>query len=230
VAPTQKKDVDPKKITVYGRLSFPRWTAKEAYDASQKGQYPAKDVASAKPEFNLILEQAQFDKFMAHVENVFFPYCVAQAAAGEKRDVLTEAEVKKLLDGLKGDLSDQMFNTPLKAVHEKTAALAPEGVASLKCIGNAGVDIEQKAIVAAEDELVVPDPDQLTWPVIKPISQTVHSMYPGAYVAVTLNLYAYHNDPKRPGFGAGASVAVFKADGDRFGGGVSVDEDEIFLD
>ena len=54
-------------------------------------------------------------------------------------------------------------------------------------------------------------------------------MYPGAYVAVTLNLYAYHNG-KLPGFSAGASVAVFKADGERFGGGTTVDEDEIFLD
>ena len=225
-----KKDVDPKKLTVYGRLSFPRWTAKEAYDGSQKGQYPAKDIASAKPEFNLILDQAQLDKFMNHVENVFFPYCVAQSNAGEKRDVLSDAEVKKLLDGLKGDLADQMFNTPLKAVHEKTAALAPEGVASLKAIGNAGVDIELKVIVNAEDELVVPDPDLLSYPVVRPIGTTVHSMYPGAYVAATLNLYAYHNDPKRPGFGAGASTAVFKADAERFGGGVSIDEDEIFLD
>lgn len=225
-----KKATDPKKLTVYGRLSFPRWTAKEAYDASQKGQYPAKDVAEAKPEFNLILEKGQLDKFMAHVENVFFPYCVAQSNAGEKKDVLSEAEVKKLLDGLKGDLADQIFNTPLKPVHEKTLELMPDGVASLKCIGNAGVDIEQKAIVNSEDEFAVPDPDVLNFPIVRPISQTVHSMYPGAYVAATVNLYAYHNDPKRPGFGAGARVAVFKADADRFGGGVAVDEDEIFLD
>jgi hypothetical protein len=226
----QQKDVDPKKVTVYGRLSFPRFTAKEAYDGSQKGQYPAKDVASAKPEFNLILEQAQLDKFMTHVENVFFPYCVAQHNAGEKKDLLSEAEVKKLLEGLHGDLADQMFNTPLKPVHEKTAALAPDGVASLKCIGNAGVDIELKAIINAEDEFAVPDPDVLNYPLVRPIAEAVHSMYPGAYVAATLNLYAYHNDPKRPGFGAGASVAVFKADAERFGGGTSVDEDEIFLD
>jgi len=83
--------------------------------------------------------------------------------------------------------------------------------------------------VTSEDELLVPDPDLLTFPVIKPIGQTVHSMYPGAYVAATLNLYAYHNG-KHPGFSAGASTAVFKADGERFGGGTSVDEDEIFLD
>lgn len=218
-----------KTVTIYGRLSFPQWTAKEAYDQSQKGNYPAKDVSEAQPNFQILVEQAQFDKFMSHVEGTFLPYCVKQHEAGEKRDALDKAEAKKLLDGLKGDLADQTFNTPAKAVHEKTAALAPECVAAIKVIGNKGTDIELRAIVHGDDELLVPDPDQLTWPTIRPIGQTVHQMYPGCYVAVTLNLYAYHNG-KHPGFSAGANVAVFKADGDRFGGGVSVDEDEIFAD
>jgi hypothetical protein len=220
---------NPKTVTIYGRLSFPRFTAQEAFTASQSGKYPAKDVASAKPEFNLVLEQPQLDKFLAHVKDVFFPYCIEQSTKGEKRDVLTAAEVKKLTDGFK-DLEDQMFNTPLKAVGDKTLALAPNAVATLKAIGNAGQDIELRAIVESEDELDPVDPDQVKFPVIKPLHVTVHQMYPGAQVAVTLNLYAYHNDPKRPGFGAGASVAVFKADDERFGGGASVDEDEIFLD
>lgn len=220
---------NPKTVTVYGRLSFPTFTAKEAYDRSQKGAYPASDIGSAAPDFQLLLEQGQFDKFMAHVENEFLPYCIAQGAAGEKRDVLDDAEVKKLLAGLKGDLADQTFNTPVKAIHEKTAPLAPEAVAAVKVIGGKGTDMELKAIVNDEDELAVPDPDQVQFPIIKPISATVHSMYPGCYVAATLNLYAYHNG-KHPGFSAGAGVAVFKADGERFGGGSTVDEDEIFLD
>lgn len=223
------KEKNPKQVTIYGRLSFPTWTAQAAYDMSQKGSYPAADVASAQPSFNLLVEQPQLDKLMNHIENVFLPYCVQQHAAGEKRDVLDKAEVKKLLDGLHGDLADQTFNTPVKAVPEKTAPLAPECVASVKVIGSKGTDIELKAIVNDEAELSVPDPDQITFPVVKPIGQTVHSMYPGCYVAVTLNLYAYHNG-KHPGFSAGGNVAVFKADGERIGGGVSVDEDEIFLD
>jgi hypothetical protein len=89
--------------------------------------------------------------------------------------------------------------------------------------------MELKAIVRGDDELAVDDGEVRTYPVILPIGETVHQMYPGAYVAVTLNLYAYHNG-KLAGFSAGASTAVFKADGDRIGGGVSVDEDEIFLD
>jgi hypothetical protein len=220
---------NPKTVTIYGRLSFPTWTAQEAYDRSQKGQYPAKDVASAAPDFQLLVEQGQFDKFMTHVENVFFPYCIAQSDAGEKRDVLDKGEVKKLMEGLQGDLADQTFNTPVKPVHEKTAPLAPEAVAAIKVIGSKGDNMELRAIVQSEDELLVPDPDQLTYPIIKPIGQTVHSMYPGCYVAVTCNLYAYHNG-KHPGFSAGASIAIFKADGDRFGGGTAIDEDEIFAD
>ena len=56
----------------------------------------------------------------------------------------------------------------------------------IKAIGTKGQDIEVKAIVNDENELSVPDPDQLTFPVLRPIGQTVHSLYPGCMVAVTL--------------------------------------------
>lgn len=220
---------NPKTVTIYGRLSFPSFTAKEAYELSLKGSYPAASPGETAPHFQLLLEQPQLDKLMKHVEDEFLPYCVQQDAAGEKRDALSKNEADKLLEGLQGDLADQTFNTPVKAVHEKTQPLAPETVAAVKVIGSKGVDFELKAIVNSEDELAVPDPDLLQFPVIKPLSATVHSMYPGCYVAVTLNLYAYHNG-KHPGFSAGAGVAVFKADGDRFGGGSEVDADEMFLD
>lgn len=223
------KEKNPKVVTIYGRLSFPTFTADEAFARSQKGQYPAKSVAEAAPDFQLLLEQPQLDKLVNHIKDSFFPYCLEQSVKGEKRDVLDDKEIKKLLADITGDLSDQVYNTPVKAVHEKTAPLAPECVAAVKVIGNKGVDMELKAIVQDEEELKVPDPDLLTFPVIKPIGQTVHSMYPGAYVACTLNLYAYHNG-KNPGFSAGGSTAVFKMDGERFGGGTSVDEDEIFAD
>lgn len=220
---------NPKTVTFYGRLSFPTFTAKEAYERSMKGKYPAADVASASPDFQLIVEEAQLDKVRDHVIDVFFPYCIEQSTKGEKRDVLDAKEVKELTKQIKASDFDGPYNTPFKPVHEKTAELAPEAVATIKVIGNKGADIELKAIVNTEDELAVPDPDQISFPVIKPIGQTVHQMYPGAYVAVTANLYAYHNG-KHPGFSAGAGVAVFKADGERFGGGKAIDEDEIFLD
>jgi hypothetical protein len=221
--------VNPKTVTVYGRLSFPTWTAKEAFVLSQKGSYPASDVATAAPSFQLLLNETQFERLMNHIENSFLPYTQEQFKKGQKKDALDANEVKKLLAGLKGDLKDQTFNTPVKAVSDKSAALAPEAVATLKVIGPKGGEIEQRAIVNDENELKVPDPDLLTYPVIKPIEQTTHEMYPGAQVAVTLNLYAYHNG-KHPGFSAGASTAVFRMDAERFGGSVAVDEDAIFLD
>lgn len=223
------KEKNPKVVTIYGRLSFPVFTADEAFARSQKGKYPAKTVADAAPDFQLLVEQPQLDKLMKHITDEFFPYCIEQSEKDEKRDVLDAKEVAKLMADITGDLSDQNFNTPIKPVHEKTAPLAPECVATVKVIGNKGVDMELKAIVNDDEELKVPDPELLSFPVIKPIGQTVHSMYPGAYVACTLNLYAYHNG-KNPGFSAGGSTAVFKMDGERFGGGTSVDEDEIFAD
>lgn len=220
---------NPKTVTIYGRLSFPNFVYAQAVARNAKSNYP-KDAADVAPDFNLLVEQTQLDKLIKHVKDEFLPYCLEQSKKGEKRDALTQAEVDrivKLIDS--GDFEAQPPYIPIKVVPEKTADLAPEAVANIKITGNKGVDIECKAIVNNEDEMLVPDPDQLTYPVIKPIGQTVHQMYGGAYVAATLNLYAFISG-KLPGFSASASVAVFKADGERFGGGTTVDEDEIFMD
>lgn len=220
---------DPKNVTFYGRLSYPTFTAQEAYDRSLKGSYPAKDVGSAAPDFLLLVNDTQFKKVLDHCVNVFLPYCQAQHEAGEKRDALEAKEVKQLIESIQGDLADQVFNSPFKLVSDKTAELAPEAVAAVKVIGPKGGDFELKAIVNDESELAVPDPDLLSFPVLKPLSATTHEIYPGCVVAVTANLYAYKNG-KLPGFSAGANVAVFRADADRFGGGAGIDTDEIFLD
>jgi hypothetical protein len=210
-------------------LSFPVWTAQEAYVRGQTGKFPAKDVADAAPNFNLLLEQPQLDKVTKHFVDEFLPYVAEQDKKGEKKDALPKDEVDMLLAQLAAKDYKGAYNIPLKPVHEKTALLVPEAVASLKVIGTKGVDMELKAIVEDEQQLVIPEPDILKWPVIRDIDKTVHQMYAGAYVVVTLNLYAYRNG-KNPGFSAGANVAVFKADGDRIGGGLAIDEDEIFLD
>jgi hypothetical protein len=227
--PIVAPDKNPKTVTIYGRLSFPNFVYQQAVARNAKSQFP-KDAADVAPDFNLLVEQPQLDKLIAHVTGEFLPYCVDQSNKGEKRDALTPAEVKKILKIIEAaDWDSQPPYIPIKAVGDKTAALAPEAMAAIKIVGNKGVDVELKAIVNTEDELLVPDPDLLTYPVIKPIGQTVHQMYGGCYVAATLNLYAFISG-KLPGFSASSSVAVFKADGERFGGGVSVDEDEIFLD
>jgi Protein of unknown function (DUF2815) len=226
VAAPQK---NPKTVTIYGRLSFPNFNYQQAVARNAKSQFP-KDAADVAPDFNLLVEQSQLDKLVNHVTAEFLPYCLAQSNAGEKRDALDDKQVKQVLKVIEGgDFDAQPPYICIKAVPEKTVELAPEAVASIKVMGNKATDVELKAIVNSEDELLVPDPDQLTWPVIKPIGQTVHQMYGGCYVAATLNLYAFISG-KLPGFSASASVAVFKADGERFGGGVAVDEDEIFAD
>lgn len=220
---------DPKSITFYGRLSYPTFTAQEAFDQSLRGQYPAKDVASTSPSVQLLVPQGQFEKVLTHFIDVFLPYCQKQSEAGEKRDALDANEVKALIASITGDLADQLYNSPIKLVSDKTALLAPEAVAAVKVIGPKGGDFTLKAIVKDESELAVPDPDLLSFPTIVPINSSVHQFYPGAMVAVTAQPYAYHNG-KLAGFSLGADTLVFRADADRFGGGVSIDTDEIFMD
>ena len=219
---------DPKNDTYTGRLSFPTLTAKAAYELSLKGSYPAADPSVASPSFQLLLTQTQLERFQAKAAE-FLQYCVEQEAAGSKKDALTKKEAEALLADINGDLSDQRYNTPLRAMHEKTAELAPECVAVLKVIGPKGGDIKVKAIVRSEDELAKTSDVIFTKPVILDIDETEHDLYPGCVAKCTVNFYAYRNG-KNPGFSAGGSIVVFSADNDRFGGGVAVDEDSMFMD
>jgi hypothetical protein len=137
--------------------------------------------------------------------------------------------VSDLVKDITGDLSDQRYNTPLKAPSDKTIELAPDTVATLKVIGPKGGDIKVKAIARTEGEVDPTSNHIFTKPVILDIEETVHELYPGCVAKVTINLYAYRNG-KNPGFSAGGSIVVFSADDDRFGGGAALDEDEMFLD
>jgi hypothetical protein len=220
---------NPKIVTIRGRLSFPVFSYDQAVARNQKSNYP-KDAADVTPEFHLLLEQAQLDKFIKHVTEQFLPYCEEQSKKGEKRDALDAKQIGRITKLIEDqDWDAQPPYIPVKPVPEKTQELAPEALVSLKVVGNKGMDMEQKAIVNDESELSVPDPDLVQFPVIKPIGQTVHSLYGGCQAVATLNLYAFISG-KTPGFSASASTVVFKADGDRFGGGIAVDEDEMFLD
>jgi hypothetical protein len=220
----------PKNVTIYGRLSFPTFDYQQAVAKNAKSQFAKADPADVTPDFNLLVEQAQLTKLKNHILTEFLPYCVEQEKKGDKRDALTQAQVDKLVKLIEAeDWDSQPPYICIKPVPEKTKELAPEALASVKVLGNKGTDIVQQAIVQDESELAVPDPDRVDYPAIMPIGQTVHSLYGGCYAAATLNLYAFVSG-KLPGFSAAASVCVFKADGDRFGGGVTVDEDEMFLD
>jgi hypothetical protein len=218
-----------KNYTLWGWLSFPTLTAAEAYALSQKGTYPSADVASSAPHFQLLLSDAQWDAFEKHVVTQFLPYCEAQHAKGEKKDALDKKEVAALIEAFTGEPGSSPYNTPVKVINEKTAALRPDAVRAIKVAGGKGSDFEIKAIVNDDTELSVPDPDILDFPKVLPINRTTHKLYAGCRVAVTINLYAYHNG-KLAGFSAGANTLVFKADDTKFGGGVDVDEDAIFMD
>ena len=214
----------PNNITIYGRLSWPVFGYTEAVSRNARSTYqvPGEQVT---PTFNLLLEDAQLNKFKTHVADVYLPW----VASGESKVQLDARQIDMLLKQLDSDFEMQPPYIPLKPVPEKSRDLAPEAVAMLKVNGRRGIDIEQRAVVNDEAELIVPPSEILSFPVVKPIRQTVHNLYGGCYAAATLNLYAYISG-KMPGFSASAGVVVFKADGERFGGGVDVDEDEIFLD
>lgn len=221
---------EAKQITLRGRLSFPTLTAEAAYERSKSGQYPVDSPEKASPDFQLLLDQAQLDKFLKHATEVFLPWLAEREAAGEKKDALTKKEVQALEKTVTGDLEMQSLNTPLKAIHEKTAAKAPDAVAAIKCVGFKGSNIKVFAVVQSESELTVPDADIIDFPVLKPIEQTTHELYAGCDAVATINLYSYRNG-RNPGFSAGASAVVFRADNDPFGGaGADVDMDAVFMD
>ena len=215
-------------VTIYGRLSYPRWTYQEALAANASAPQP-RQPDQVTPDFNLLLEQPQFDKLKTHVLDVFFPWLVERHKAGEKRNALDATHIARLTKQVESDWTEQPPYIPFKPVSAKTLEMMPNAITMLKVVGPRGADVELRAVVMDEDELRVPDPDILTFPIVRPIGQTMHQMYPGAYVGATLNLYSFLSG-KVPGFSASASVAVFKADADRFGGGVQIDEDEIFAD
>lgn len=225
-----KQDKSPKVVTIYGRLSYPVFEYNRAVQRNQTSQFKKADPAEVTPEFHLLVEEDQLNKLVTHVKQVFLPYCVEQSNKGEKRDALTQAEADRILKLIDSeDWDSQPPYIPIKAVGDKTTDKVPEAVASIKVVGNKGVDVELKAVVNDEDELINPDGSVIDFPTIVPIKESVHQMYAGAYVGATLNLYAFISG-KLPGFSGSASTAVFKADGERLGGGVQVDEDEMFMD
>ena len=224
---------DPKALTIKGRLSFPRFTHASAVDFNQKySNFKAapEDISSS---FSVLLEQDQLNKLIAHIRDVFLPYAKQQAANGEKKDALDAKAISKIeafLDG--GDWADQPPYMPIKPLNPKYAGDTPECVAVLEVKGPKGADITLKARVENEQQLAVPDPDILAFPVIQPLHKTVFEMYPGCYVAATLNLYAYFNNNGNFGIGAGAGTAVYMGnlEGERLGGGSGLNEDDIFED
>ena len=222
---------NPKNVTIKGRLSFPRFSHREAVAANDRSKFKKADPSEVAPEFNLLIEQDQLDKLKDHILNVMIPYVEEQNAKKEKRDSLSPKLIQKIKDKIAAEDWDGSPFLPMKPVSEKNAEVAPESVASVKITGTKGGDITLKARVENEDQLVIPDPDILSWPTIVPLEKSVFQMYPGAYVAATLNLFAFESSSTINGISAGANTAVYlgNLEGERFGGGVDLDEEDIFL-
>lgn len=221
---------NPQNVTLHGYYSFPKETIKEAIEWNQKGRFPNPDTSKIAPEFHILVTQAQLDKLVGHIQDVFLPFVAEQHRAGEKRNALDPKQIARLNKALdEGDWEDQPPYLLIKPVHEKTAEMVPECVASIKVNGIPGRDLVLKAIVRSEDELAVPDEDILQYPIIKGINETVHQLEPGATVAATINLYSYVSG-KLPGISGSAGTVVFKEEGVSFSGNADLDEDEIFAD
>ena len=223
---------NPKQITLKGRLSFPRFTHKEAVAANDKSKFKKADPSEVSPEFNLLIEQDQLDKLKDHILTVMIPYIEEQNAKKEKRDALSPKLIEKIKAKIATEDWDGSPFLPMKPISEKNKEVAPECVASIKVTGPKGGDVTLKARVEDESQLVIPDADILSWPTIVPLDKSVFTPYAGAYFAATLNLFAFESSSTINGISAGANTAVYlgNLEGARFGGGTDVDEDDIFMD
>lgn len=221
--------MDPQTVTITGRLTFPTFAMTEAIARNTTSMYP-KPADKIAPEFNLFLEQAQLDKLVRHIRDEFIPFAVKRGQDKETRNVISDKHQKRLLDSLtEADWAEQPPFLPIKAIPVKSSELVPEAVAMLKVMGRAGQDIHQKAVVTGIDDLTHGTSEPVSYPAVMPIRDTVFSLYSGCRAAATLNLYAYVATGS-PGISAQATTIVFKGDDTPFGGGVDVDEEELFLD
>ena len=219
---------DPQIVTVAGRLSWPRLTMEAAIAGNLKSKFP---VAADKlgPSVNIVVEQSQVDKIVAHARDTFLPWCVEQQKNGETRSALTQAQADEILAFLEaGDWEAAPPHTPIKHADEKLLEKVPTAAATIKVSGRPGQNFIQQVHVRDESDLAQGQ-EVKNFPALLPIGQTVHELYAGCDIAVTLNMYAFVAS-KVPGFTASATTIVFKRDNVRFGGGTDVDEDSIFMD
>ena len=219
-----------KKFTIRGRLSYPQWTHAQAVEANAKfSNYKKADPAEIAPEMNVLIEHDELERFKAHLRDVFIPYAQQQEKLGGK-DALSAKAVKQILAKLDEDDFEGVPHLPIKVVGEKVKKTAPEAEASVKVVGNKGKDWIRKVAVFDEEYLAVPG-SQPKFPAIVDEGDTTLEIYPGAFVAITLNLWAYSSSSAVYGVSAGGNTVVMLSDTlteSFMGGSVGVDEDDIF--
>lgn len=226
-------DKDFKKFNARGAITYSQFTMPQAIANNDRSSFP-KTPDKIAPTVQLLLDETQVDRIVAHIRDIYIPESIKRQAAGEKRDAFDKKQADKILKALEergaNGWEAEAPYLPIKQVYAKTLTVAPWAKATLSFTGTAGRDMEQLARVNNEDELKVPDPDILTYPVLKPIGQTVHELYPGAWAYATLNLSGYFTSNSNFGISAYANTVVFLEDRDRLAGGATLDEDDIFMD
>ena len=223
-----------KKFNARGAITYSQFTMAQALVANEKSTFKKADDAQVAPAVQLLLDDIQLEKLTKHIVDIFLPECVKRFNAGEKRDVFdakTAAKIEKALaEGAAVNWDNAPPHLPVKKVYEKTLVVAPWAVATLKVTGTKGRDLELLARVNDEDELKVPDPKLLSFPVLQPIEKTVHDLYPGAWAYATLNLSGWTVSSSNYGISAYANTVVFLEDRDRLAGGAGLDEEDVFMD
>lgn len=217
-------------LTVSGRLSYPVFTYAEALERNNsKSKYPKKPEQVA-PDYNLLLEQDGEDKVVNFLVNTFIPELREQIKTEQRLKDLTPDLIDELVEKLEsGKWDSRAPFLPLRPLSDKSKELAPSAVSSLKISGNRQQDLELKAVVRDEGELLVPSNVQRDYPVVLPLKESVHELFPGCIAGTTLNAYGYMSGAN-PGIGLGGPKLVFQRSAERFGGGVALDEDALFED
>lgn len=225
---------DPSVVSIKGRLSYPVWDHAAAVARNAKSKFPETDPQKVRAEFNLLLTEEMQKVLVDHLINEFLPFTQKRKASGETKNALEAKDAQRLIELLeKGVATGEWASLqppyiPIKDVPDATKPLAPECVAAVKIVGAQGQSITRKAVVTEQSQLLPAyEHNWIGNKGIFDINMTTHEMFAGAYVAATLNLYAFMSG-KVPGLQASASTAIFLAKADRFGGGVDMDEDSIF--
>ena len=219
-----------KKFNARGAITYSNFTMGQARAANERSDYP-KTPEKIAPDVQLLLDEVQFERIRTHLVDVYLPEAVARKKAGEKKDAFDQKQADKIARALEERDFDGPPHLPVKKVYEKTLDLAPWAVATLKFAGTAGRDIDQQAKVTEESELLVPPTDVLAFPLLRPINETKHELYPGAWAYATLNLSGYASSAASWGISAYANTVVFLEDRDRLAGGAAgLDTEDIFLE
>ena len=225
------------QFNVRGRVTYSNFTMSAAHKANSnpKLQFPKKpeDVA---PDFQLLLTQPQVERLVTAMIDAYLPEIVKRAAAGEKRNLMEKADADKVKAALEAGMEkgpegwDVPPFLPLKNVYAKTLEVVPDAWATLKVGGQKGTDLGLLARVNDEDELLTPDDQVRVYPLLLPIGQTIHDLYPGSVAFSTIRLNAFKASKTNYGVTAYANQLVFIRDDERLGGGGDLDTDSVFLD